>query len=99
MQQGLNDFAYQTEIAWCLFAGAAMLALVIALLTISFSMVKVAHTNPVKSLEMNSDPSGLFRYRTLLYGNGQHYCCCFYLRGLFLGFCVFGMLDEWIVQN
>jgi|GEM_PF-6828849 len=50
MKQWLNDFAYQTEIAWCLFAGAAMLALVITLLTISFSRVKVAHTNPVKSL-------------------------------------------------
>lgn len=46
----LQDFAYRTAISWWVFALAAVLALVIALVTISFQAIKAAISNPVKSL-------------------------------------------------
>jgi putative ABC transport system permease protein len=46
----LQDFAYRTAISWWVFALAAVLALVIALVTISFQTIKAAISNPVKSL-------------------------------------------------
>lgn len=50
MSQWLNDFAYKIDIEWWMFAGAALLAVGIALLTVSFQSVKAALMNPVKSL-------------------------------------------------
>ena len=50
MNQWLRDFAYRTPIHWWLFAAAAILAVVIALLTVSFQAIKAALANPVKSL-------------------------------------------------
>lgn len=50
MSWWLEDFAYRTEIRWWIFALAGLLAVVIALLTISFQSVKAALMNPVKSL-------------------------------------------------
>ncbi|MEX8548724.1 MAG: ABC transporter permease [Mucilaginibacter sp.] len=50
MQKWLQDFAYRIEIKWWMFALAGSLAIVIALLTISFQSVKAALANPVKSL-------------------------------------------------
>ncbi|TDE18526.1 ABC transporter permease [Dyadobacter psychrotolerans] len=46
----LQDFAYRIEIQWWVFAAAGLLAVGIALLTISFQSIKAALVNPVKSL-------------------------------------------------
>jgi putative ABC transport system permease protein len=50
LQQWLQDFAYKTQIPWFAFPGAALLTLIIALLTVSIQAVKAATANPVKSL-------------------------------------------------
>jgi putative ABC transport system permease protein len=50
MNSWLQDFAYRITIQWWAFAFAALLALVIALLTVSFQAIKAAMANPVKSL-------------------------------------------------
>jgi putative ABC transport system permease protein len=50
MVQWLNGFAYHTTLSWWVFALAALLAVGIALLTVSFQSVKAALMNPVKSL-------------------------------------------------
>lgn len=50
MNKWLQDFAYRISIGWWVFAAAGVLALVIALLTVSSQAVKAALTNPVKSL-------------------------------------------------
>ena len=47
----LKNFAYRKDISWWVFAGALVLSVVIALLTISFHTIKAATTNPVKSLK------------------------------------------------
>jgi putative ABC transport system permease protein len=49
-RQWLADFATRAEVSWWIFAGAGLLAAVIALLTISFQSIKAALANPVKSL-------------------------------------------------
>jgi putative ABC transport system permease protein len=46
----LEDFAYRVEVGWGVFVLAGSLALLIALLTVSFQSVKAALMNPVKSL-------------------------------------------------
>lgn len=50
MSRWLQDFAYKIDMAWWLFALAGLLAVLIALLTVSFQSVKAALMNPVKSL-------------------------------------------------
>jgi putative ABC transport system permease protein len=50
MNQWLDDFAYRTNISWWIFLVAAMAALLVALITISFQAIKAALANPVKSL-------------------------------------------------
>lgn len=50
MSQWLQDFAYRIDLEWWMFALAGLLAVVIALLTVSFQSVKAALMNPVKSL-------------------------------------------------
>jgi len=50
MHNWLQNFAYQTNIPWWVFAIAGVTALLIALLTISFQALKSALANPVKSL-------------------------------------------------
>jgi len=50
MHNWLQDFAYRISISWWVFLGAGLLALVIALGTISFQAIKAALANPVKSL-------------------------------------------------
>ncbi len=50
MTQWLQDFAYKIDIEWWVFALAGLLAVGIALLTVSFQSVKAALMNPVKSL-------------------------------------------------
>ncbi|GGM79188.1 ABC transporter permease [Dyadobacter beijingensis] len=51
MNYWLSDFAYHVDLAWWMFAVAGLLAIVIALLTVSFQSVKAALMNPVKSLK------------------------------------------------
>ena len=50
MNRWLQDFAYKIEIEWWVFALAGLMAVGIALLTVSFQSVKAALMNPVKSL-------------------------------------------------
>lgn len=50
MSQWLQDFAYKITIPWWIFALAGLLAVGIALLTVSFQSIKAALVNPVKSL-------------------------------------------------
>ena len=50
MSQWLADFAYRIDMTWWVFALAGLLAVGIALLTVSFQSVKAALMNPVKSL-------------------------------------------------
>ncbi len=50
MSQWLQNFAYRVSIGWWVFAAAAVIALVIAILTVSSQAVKAALANPVKSL-------------------------------------------------
>lgn len=50
MYRWLKDFAYRVELSWWVFALAGSVALLIALLTISFQTVRAALANPVKSL-------------------------------------------------
>lgn len=50
MRQWLQDFAYRTDISWWIFGLAAFLALLIALLTVSFHAFRAAVSNPVKAL-------------------------------------------------
>jgi putative ABC transport system permease protein len=50
MHRWLADFAYKVDMEWWMFAGAGLLAIGIALLTVSFQSIKAALMNPVKSL-------------------------------------------------
>ena len=50
MNNWLQDFAYHITISWWVFVIAGSLALLIALITISFQAIKAAIANPVKSL-------------------------------------------------
>lgn len=50
MHNWLQDFAYRINIEWWVFAIAGLLAVFIALATISFQAIKAASANPVKSL-------------------------------------------------
>ena len=50
MHNWLQDFAYRINISWWIFGIAGVLALSIALFTISFQAIKAAVANPVKSL-------------------------------------------------
>ena len=50
MNKWLSDFAYKIDIAWWVFALAGLLAVGIALITISFQSIRTARMNPVKSL-------------------------------------------------
>ncbi len=50
MNKWLQDFAYRISISWTVFAIAALLAIVIAIISVSFKAIKAAVANPVKSL-------------------------------------------------
>ncbi len=51
MNKWLQDFAYRTEIEWSMFLIAGLIALLIALLTISIQTIKAALANPIDSLK------------------------------------------------
>ncbi|HRH48720.1 MAG TPA: ABC transporter permease [Panacibacter sp.] len=50
MTKWLQDFAYRISMSWWMIAAAALSAIVIALVTISFQSIKAALMNPVKAL-------------------------------------------------
>jgi putative ABC transport system permease protein len=45
-----NRFAYKTELSWWIFASAAISAIVVALLTVSWQSLKASTRNPVEAL-------------------------------------------------
>jgi putative ABC transport system permease protein len=51
MRAWMADFRYQVGVEWWVFGVAALLALTVAFLTVSFQAVKAALTDPVKSLK------------------------------------------------
>jgi putative ABC transport system permease protein len=53
MHKWLQEFAYKIDIAWWVFALTGLLAMGIALLTVSFESIKAALMNPIKSLRMD----------------------------------------------
>ena len=50
MSRWLQNFAYRTELSWWIFALAGVMALVIALLTVSWQSWRAARRNPVEAL-------------------------------------------------
>jgi putative ABC transport system permease protein len=50
MNNWLQDFAYRIHIGWWMFLLAGLIAIVIAMITVSFQAIKAAIANPVKSL-------------------------------------------------
>jgi len=50
MTKWLQDFAYRIHIGWTFFVVAGLLALVIAIVTVSFQAIKAAVAYPIKSL-------------------------------------------------
>jgi putative ABC transport system permease protein len=50
MNRWLQDFAYRISISWWVFAAAGIIALLIALVTVSSQAIRAALANPVKSL-------------------------------------------------
>ena len=50
MNQWLQEFAYRIQISWWIFAVAALLAIIITVITISFQAIRAALANPVNSL-------------------------------------------------
>ncbi len=51
VKKWLQNFAYRIDISWWMFAIAGVIALLIALTTVSFHAIKASFTNPVKSLK------------------------------------------------
>ncbi len=50
MNKWLQNFAYQIEIRWWMFAAAGLMAIFIAMFTVSFQAIRAAVANPAKSL-------------------------------------------------
>lgn len=50
MQKWLSDFPYRVALSWWLFAASGLIALTVAILTISLHTIRAAVANPVKSL-------------------------------------------------
>lgn len=50
MSNWLQKFAYRINISWWMYTLAALIAIFIAMFTISFQAIKAARTNPAKTL-------------------------------------------------
>jgi putative ABC transport system permease protein len=50
MSRWLQNFAYRISLSWWMFVAGAVLALVIALITVSLQTVKAALKNPIDTL-------------------------------------------------
>jgi len=51
MSKWLQDFAFRIELSWWIFAVTGIVALLIALITLSFQAIRAAIANPVDSLK------------------------------------------------
>jgi ABC-type antimicrobial peptide transport system permease subunit len=51
MNNWLQDYVYRINVSWWLFAAGGLVAIIIALATISFQAIKAAIANPVRSLK------------------------------------------------
>lgn len=51
MNKWLENFAYRTSIQWWVFVAVGVLAVAIALATVSFQAIRAAVANPVESLK------------------------------------------------
>ena len=51
MSRWLENFAYRIDIDWKVFLVTGIIAIIIAVITISFQSIKVALTNPTKALK------------------------------------------------
>jgi len=51
MNKWLSAFAYRTPISWWMFALAGLIAVCIAIITVSFQAIRAAVANPTKSLK------------------------------------------------
>ena len=60
MENWLEDFAYRVNIHWWVFVLAGVLAMIIALITISSQAIKAALANPVKNLRIGYRSSATF---------------------------------------
>lgn len=52
MNRWLQNYPYRISLSWWMFALAAVIVLLVALLTISYQSIKAAKANPVKGLRM-----------------------------------------------
>ena len=52
IQQWLQNYTYRTSMPWWIFVLASVVAMVIALLTVSFQAIRAATANPVESLRV-----------------------------------------------
>jgi putative ABC transport system permease protein len=50
MSKWLEDYSYRVNISWWVFGITVLVALIIALITVSFQSIRAASSNPVKSL-------------------------------------------------
>ncbi len=50
MNKWLQDFAFKIDLSWWIFAATGIIALLVALFTLSFQAIKAALSNPTKSL-------------------------------------------------
>jgi putative ABC transport system permease protein len=50
MHSWLQNYKYRIDISWWIFLAAGLVAIIIALMTVSFQAIKAAVANPVKSL-------------------------------------------------
>lgn len=50
MDKALDNFAYRINLGWYYFAGAILVALIIAMITIAYHSIRIAISNPVDTL-------------------------------------------------
>ncbi len=50
MNKWLQQFSYRVEIGWWIYIGAGLVAVLLAIVTVSFQTIRAAISNPVKSL-------------------------------------------------
>jgi ABC-type antimicrobial peptide transport system permease subunit len=50
MNKWLQNYEYRIDVSWWIFVAAGILAILIALITVSFQAIRAANANPIKSL-------------------------------------------------